>query len=90
MGTDVLVTKILLGVFGCVPAFDTYFRSGFGAWKFGRTSLLHTAEFYTSNADVIERYPVPTLEFDIGLDSPRRCTRAKVIDMNFFMAGQAA
>jgi hypothetical protein len=29
--SDILVTKIMLGVFGCVPAFDTYFRSGFGA-----------------------------------------------------------
>lgn len=23
-----LITKILLGVFGCVPAYDTYFRKG--------------------------------------------------------------
>lgn len=85
--TDVLVTKILLGVFGCVPAFDTYFRRGFGAWKFGRASLLRVGEFYGENAGVIERHRVPTLEFDTGSDSPRRYTRAKVIDMNFFIAG---
>jgi hypothetical protein len=24
--SDILVTKIMLGVFGCVPAFDTYFK----------------------------------------------------------------
>jgi hypothetical protein len=28
--SDILVTKTMLGVFGCVPAFDRYFRMGFG------------------------------------------------------------
>ena len=28
--SDILVTKIMLGVFGCVPAFDAYFKKGFG------------------------------------------------------------
>jgi len=27
--TDTLVTKTMLGVFGCVPALDRYFRIGF-------------------------------------------------------------
>jgi hypothetical protein len=78
-----------LGVFGCVPAFDTYFRRGFGAWKSGRTALLRVAQFYSSNAEVVERYRVPTLEFDTSVESPRRYTRAKVIDMNFFIVGGA-
>jgi hypothetical protein len=33
---DVLVTKIMLGVFGCVPAFDRYFKDGFGSQSFGQ------------------------------------------------------
>lgn len=32
--SEILTTKILLGVFGCVPAFDTYFRKGFGVSAF--------------------------------------------------------
>ena len=28
--TDILVIKIMLGIFGNVPAFDTYFKRGFG------------------------------------------------------------
>jgi hypothetical protein len=28
--SDTLVTKTMQGVFGCVPAFDRYFRIGFG------------------------------------------------------------
>jgi hypothetical protein len=85
--SDILVTKIMLGVFGCVPAFDTYFKKGFGTWTFGRTSLKRVAKFYTDNADVIDRHCVPTLEFDTGTDSTRKYTRAKVIDMVFFVEG---
>jgi len=32
--SDILVTKVMLGVFGCVPAFDTYFKKGFGVSNF--------------------------------------------------------
>src|ERR1700730_17314553 len=27
--SEILVTKVLLGTFGCLPACDTYFRAGF-------------------------------------------------------------
>jgi len=37
--SDTLVTKIMLGVFGNVPAFDTYFSKGFGYGKFEKVSL---------------------------------------------------
>ena len=49
--TDTLVTKVLLGVFGCTPAFDRYFRNGvkhFGICSadFGRKSLGDLYLFY--------------------------------------------
>lgn len=49
--TDTLVTKVLLGVFGCTPAFDRYFRDGvkhFGICSadFGRQSLRALYSFY--------------------------------------------
>jgi hypothetical protein len=87
--SDILVTKIMLGTFGCVPAFDTYFKKGFGAWTFGRKALRKVGEFYTANAEIIDRNRVHTIEFDSGAPSPRRYTRAKVIDMIFFVAGGA-
>ena len=85
--SDILITKIMLGVFGCVPAFDTYFKKGFGAWTFGRKALMRVADFYGDNADVIDGHRVLTLEFDTGLGTARRYTRAKVIDMIFFIEG---
>lgn len=38
---------------------------------------------------VIERYRVPTLDFDSGAETDRRYPRAKVIDMIFFIEGGA-
>lgn len=85
--TDTLVTKIMLGVFGSVPAFDTNFKTGFGVYAFGETALMRVGRFYRENAEAIERHRVPTLDFDTGVASNRRYTRAKVIDMIFFVEG---
>lgn len=82
-----LVTKIMLGVFGCVPAFDTNFRSGSGLSTFGRGALERIGHFYEENAEVIERHRVPTLDFDTGASTSRLYSRAKVIDMIFFVEG---
>ena len=85
--SNTLITKIMLGVFGCVPAFDRNFKKGFGAWTFGRKAFMRVGEFCKQNADVIDRHRVPTLEFDTGKETTRRYTRARVIDMIFFVEG---
>ena len=85
--SDILVTKVMLGTFGCVPAFDTYFKKGFGVAKFGPKALRKIGEFYAANADIIEKNRVQTLEFASGEATARRYSRAKVIDMIFFVAG---
>lgn len=87
--SDILVTKVMLGTFGCVPAFDTYFKKGLGVSTFGRSALKKVGEFYTAHAELIDRNRVHTLEFESGSRSERRYTRAKVIDMIFFVAGSA-
>jgi len=87
--SDILVTKVILGVFGSVPAFDTNFKRGFGVSTFGPKALRRVGRFYTDNADVIEKYRVPTLEFLSGEPTSRIYTRAKVIDMAFFVEGMA-
>lgn len=85
--SDILVTKIMLGVFGCVPAFDTYFKKGFGVSTFGPKALWRVGDFYRANAELIEHGRVRTLEFESGRETERKYTRAKVIDMIFFTAG---
>jgi hypothetical protein len=85
--SDILVTKILLGVFGCVPAFDTYFRRGMGVTSFGPKALSVIEDFYRRNEETVERHRRRTLTFPTGEESSHRYTRAKVIDMVFFVEG---
>ena len=56
----------MLGVFGCVPAFDTYFKKGFGISTFSERSLRLVGEFYRANASVIDELRQPTLDFTTG------------------------
>jgi hypothetical protein len=86
--SDILVTKIMLGVFGCVPAFDANFKRGFGLSAFNHRALRRLGQFYDANAEIIERNRVPTLDFDTGGSTDRLYSRAKVIDMIFFVEGQ--
>jgi hypothetical protein len=89
-GSDTLVTKIMLGAFGCIPAFDTYFKRGLGVWAFDKSSVARVGAFYHDNAATIDRNRVETLDFDTGTPTSRRYTRAKAIDMVFFVAGGSA
>ena len=85
--SDILVTKVMLGVFGCVPAFDIYFKKGFGVSGFSRGSLRRVGDFYRANAATIDRLRQPTLDFTTGQPTARLYTRAKVVDMVFFIEG---
>lgn len=85
--TDTLATKIMLGVFGNVPAFDQNFKYGFGVSTFGKLALEKIQEFYFEHQAVIERNRPYTIDFVTGKPTHRRYTRAKVIDMIFFIQG---
>jgi hypothetical protein len=90
-GTDTLKTKIMLGVFGNVPAFDKTFRRACKEVSmvatFGKRGLKKIAEFYQENEKIINAYRVRTLDFGGG--HTQRCyTRAKVIDMALSTEGE--
>jgi hypothetical protein len=87
--SDTLVTKIMLGVFGSVPAFDTNFKRGFGVSTFGPKALRNVGSFYQRNAKSLDKYRVPTLDFVTEQPTGRLYTRAKVIDMAFFIQGMS-
>lgn len=85
--SEILATKIMLGVFGNTPAFDTNFKKGFVATTYGPKALRRVKDFYQQHGTVIDAWRVPTLDFDTGNPTRRLYPRAKVIDMIFFVEG---
>ena len=79
--SDTLVTKILLGVFGNVPAFDRFFRKGFAVHSFGRKSLRVIAKFYEENRAGIDKIEICTFDYATGSSTHRKYPKAKLIDM---------
>lgn len=84
--TDTLITKILLGVFGCVPAYDRYFKSALshyniGSKSFSRNSLQDIWSYYCQNINEFEnlRKELATEGFCY--------TPMKLIDMCFWQIG---
>ena len=85
--SDILVTKTKLGVFGCVPAFDRYFRLGFGCQTLCSDALVRIGTFYREHQAAIDAHRVFTLDLDSGRNTDRRYSWAKIIDMIFFQEG---
>ena len=84
--SPVLITKILLGTLGCVPAYDTFF--GIGAEYLGleeksynKNSLLELADIYEEHNDCLEE--VRRGFEGGGLVYPQM----KLLDMGFWQVG---
>jgi hypothetical protein len=94
-----LVTKVMAAVFGCVPAFDTYFVKGLRAVLSGNDklpserltskSLQLVAAFYRANRTDIDRLHGESRTVAFGGDAvtEHNLTRAKIIDMYCFDLG---
>ena len=57
--SPVLITKILMGTLGCVPAYDRFFQDGVATYKvttqeYSRNSLLKLVDFYEEHNDRLE------------------------------------
>jgi hypothetical protein len=85
--SPVLVTKTMLGVYGCIPAFDRFFRLGFGKAALNHATLARIGDFYMARKEELDAVPIHTLDFATGQDTSRRYTQAKLIDMIFFQEG---
>jgi hypothetical protein len=93
----VLTTKVILGVFGFIPAFDKYFtttfRDLFGEQcrfrKVNKNSLTLIREFYQMNQEEIDHNSNRILTFDFGSGEKTKLKypKAKIIDMYGFEAG---
>ena len=92
-----LLTKILLGVFGFIPAFDTYFLKAFkfmskynkGFKVVNLNNLKIISEFYVSNKMVIDEFASITKTYEVSTGNKTNIsyTKAKIIDMYGFMVG---
>lgn len=92
-----LVTKVLLGVFGCIPAYDQYFVRTFkevsqnkcGFTAVNQNSLSCIQSFYLANKDVIDHLSATTFtkDFITGEFTKTKYTKAKIIDMYGFQKG---
>ncbi len=90
----VLVTKVLLGVFGFIPAYDQYFCKTFkkifkGKCAFtsvNEKSLNCIKEFYNKNITIIDNFANKTFtkEFLTGVATKITYPKAKIIDMYGF------
>lgn len=86
--TDTLITKIMLGVYGNVPAFDANFSRGFKLRQLNDKSLENIFTFYKHNRLAIDSYNIPTIDFLTGQSTKRVYSKAKIIDMIGFIEGQ--
>ena len=84
--SDTLLTKVLMGTLGCVPAYDRYFINGIKVTKvstgnYNKESLIKLANFYVENSDHLE---AARQNFKVGaLSYPQM----KLLDMGFWQIG---
>lgn len=81
-----LITKILMGTLGCVPAYDRYFIAGIKNQKvatgnYNLKSIMQLVDFYEKNSDRLELVR-EKMEVE-GMPYPQM----KVIDMGFWQVG---
>ena len=84
--SPVLVTKILMGTLGCVPAYDRFFQDGVATYKvtmqeYSLKSILRLVDFYEEHNDRLEEAR-RGFEGD-GLIYPQM----KLLDMGFWQIG---
>lgn len=95
-----LVSKVMMGTWGVLPSFDTYFVNGFQSLAeteretaafngVGRRSLTLLGEFYAQNRTEIDSLAqrFTTLDFTTGEVTDRPLSRAKIIDMYGYHQG---
>ena len=84
--SPVLITKILMGTLGCVPAYDRFFQDGVAKYKvttqeYSRNSVLRLADFYEAHNDRLEEARRGMRTEDLTYP------QMKLLDMGFWQIG---
>nr|WP_294486847.1 hypothetical protein [uncultured Anaerosporobacter sp.] len=82
--SDILITKILMGTLGCVPAYDRFFVDTIRTYKiasgnFNRKSLYDLAEYYNNNRSALDVFQQQLSE-QRQIEYPEM----KILDMAFW------
>jgi len=84
--SSTLITKILMGIFGCVPVYDRYFIAGIKKHKvaignFNINSIMQIIDFYEQNHEQLEDVRKSMKVGDMLY------LQMKIIDMGFWQLG---
>ena len=84
--SPVLITKILMGTLGCMPAYDRFFQDGVAAYKvttreYSLKSVLKLVDFYEDHNDRLEEARRGMRTEDLTYP------QMKLIDMGFWQVG---
>jgi hypothetical protein len=86
--SDTLITKIMLGVFANIPAYDQYFRKSLKLHSLNKKSLLKIKKFYEENKEPFDSFKIHTFDFLTSQETDIIYPKAKLIDMRGFMDGR--
>lgn len=86
--TDTLKTKIMLGIFGNVPALDTYNKKAYNISSFTKNNLKKIRDYYENNKEIIKSINIYTIDYYTRESTNRLYTEAKIIDMIGFIKGK--
>jgi len=90
--TDTLATKIMLGVFANIPAFDdnvkNFLSKKLHVRSVNKKSLLKIKEFYEEYKSDFDSFEVYTFDFLTSKKTDIKYTKAKLIDMCGFIYGK--
>lgn len=84
--SPVLITKILMGTLGCVPAYDRFFQDGVATYKvttqeYSTNSVLKLVDFYEEHNDRLEEARRAMRVGDLTYP------QMKLLDMGFWQVG---
>ena len=84
--SDTLITKILMGTLGCVPAYDRYFVTGLRSQKvaigtYNIKSILQLVDFYEKNLEQLDLVQKNFIVADMLYP------QMKILDMGFWQIG---
>jgi len=83
--SDTLITKIMLWIFGNIPAFDRFFKNWMKLNSVNKKSLLKIKDFYLENKKLFDSIEIKTIDFNNWKYTYINYTKAKIIDMYWFM-----